>query len=136
MPSMRAASARLPALLARARRINISSSRAVADGRSSSGQSIAPSVAGSILVDEAEIGRIDDIAAHQHRGALDRVLQLADIPGPCMADEPRRGIRRRAAWRRQLARESARQGERCRRYALAAPADGSAPHAADRTGLR
>ena len=47
----------------------------------------------SILIDEVEIGRVDDIAAHQHRGALDRVLQLADIPGPCMADEARRGIR-------------------------------------------
>ena len=48
----------------------------------------------AILINEVEIGRIDDIAAHQHRGALDRVLQLADIPGPSVADEPRSSIGR------------------------------------------
>ncbi len=46
------------------------------------------------LRDKVEIGSPDNIAARQRRGALHRVLQLADVSRPCMADEPRRSVRR------------------------------------------
>ena len=54
---------------------------------------MARSVAAPSLIDKVEIGGVDNIAAHQHRGTLHRVLQLADISGPCMADEPRCSVR-------------------------------------------
>jgi hypothetical protein len=64
MLSKRAALARFPQLLVKARRISISSKWATADDKSSN----PPAGGGRLyLLDKAEIRRDDHTAAHQHR---------------------------------------------------------------------
>jgi hypothetical protein len=47
------------------------------------------------LIDEVEIGRMHEVAAHQDGCAFHRVLQLPHIAGPSMANEARRRIGRK-----------------------------------------
>ena len=95
MPSARAASARSPSLFVSARRISISSSRAVAEGEILVGPIDGAVDSGdSTRCDEVEIVSPDDIAAHQRGDALHRVLQLADIARATHGEQSRRGVRR------------------------------------------
>src|SRR5215469_11076214 len=91
MLSVRAASARLPPLRSKARRISISSSLANAVGRSSSGQSRLSHVvcASPIKPRSATLMTAPRIRTES---ALHRILELANISGPVVPEQAGRRI--------------------------------------------
>ncbi len=80
---------------------------------------------GLACAEKVEIGRDDHGTADEGRDPLHGVLQLADIAGPRMAEEARRGIGTQSPCRPfpvPPARENARRAARCRQAARAAAA--------------